>query len=47
MVTRRNLPELQVAYDRVKAFPEDLPNESVLWLELRAAVEKVLQHYTG
>lgn len=31
------------AFDRVKEFPEFLPNERVHWLELRAAVEKLLE----
>lgn len=33
------------AFDRVKEFPEFLPNERVYWLERRAAVEKVLERH--
>lgn len=36
---------LRVAFDRVKEFPEFKPHERVLWLELRAAVEKVLERH--
>jgi hypothetical protein len=34
---------LRRAFDRVKEFPEFLPDERMHWLELRAAVEKVLE----
>lgn len=34
---------LQSAFDRVKDRPEFIPNERALWLELRQAVEMVLQ----
>lgn len=37
---------MRAAFDRVKAFPEFLPDERVHWLELRAAVEKVLERFT-
>jgi len=36
---------LRAAFDRLKEFPEFLPNERVYWLELRAAVEKVLERH--
>lgn len=36
---------LRAAYDRVKEFPEFNPNERVHWLELRAAVEKLLERH--
>ncbi len=39
------MQQLRAAYDRVKEFPEFLPNERVYWLELRAAVEKVLERH--
>lgn len=34
---------LRAAFNRVKEFPEFNPNERVLWLELRIAVEKILE----
>lgn len=37
---------LQAAYDRVKDMPEFLPNAGAHWLELRQAVEKVLEPYS-
>lgn len=37
------LARLRAAFDRVKDFPEFKPEERVYWLELRAAVEKVLE----
>jgi hypothetical protein len=37
------MERLRRAFDRVKEFPEFLPDERVHWLELRAAVEKVLE----
>lgn len=36
---------LRAAFDRVKEFPEFKPDERVHWLELRAAVEKVLERH--
>lgn len=39
------MERLRIAFDRVKEFPEFLPNERVYWLELRAAVEKVLERH--
>lgn len=42
VVVRHDLPELQAAYDRVKAFPENLPDEAARWIELRAAVARSL-----
>lgn len=36
---------LQAAFDRVKGFPEFNPSERAHWLELRQAVEKVLEGY--
>jgi ATP-dependent exoDNAse (exonuclease V) beta subunit len=44
VVRRHNLPELQAAYDALKAFPESLPDEPVRWLALRAAVADALDH---
>jgi len=37
--------QLRAAFDRLKEFPEFLPDERVHWLALRAAVEKVLEKY--
>lgn len=37
------MERLRQAFDQVKEFPEFLPNERVHWLDLRAAVEKVLE----
>jgi hypothetical protein len=34
---------VQAAFDRVKEFPEFNPNERAHWLELRQAVEKLLE----
>lgn len=34
---------VRVAYDRLKAFPENLPDERKRWLELRAAVAEILE----
>lgn len=39
------MQRLRAAFDRVKEFPEFLPNERVYWLELRAAAEKVLERH--
>jgi hypothetical protein len=36
---------LRAAFDRVKEFPEFNPNERAHWLELRQAVEKVLERH--
>jgi len=41
------MDRLRQAFDRVKEFPEFLPNERVYWLELRVAVEKVLERHGG
>lgn len=35
-------PDIRTAYDRLKAFPENLPDEAARWIELRAAVSAVL-----
>jgi len=40
------LERLRAAFDRVKDFPEFKPDERVHWLELRAAVEKVLDRFS-
>lgn len=37
------MARLQSAFDKVKGFPEFNPNERAHWLELRQAVEKVLE----
>lgn len=42
LASREDLPDLKAACDLVKAFPENLPNEARRWLELRAAVARVL-----
>ena len=34
---------LQAAFEKVKAFPDFHPNERAHWLELRQAVEKLLE----
>lgn len=34
---------LRAAYDRLKAFPENLPDEAERWIDLRAAVKQVLE----
>ena len=39
------IQRLRAAFDRVKEFPEFLPDERVHWLELRAAVEKLLERF--
>lgn len=36
---------LRAAFNRVKEFPEFLPDERVHWLELRQAVEKLLERH--
>ena len=38
-----DIAQLRAAYDKVKEFPEFSPNERVYWLELRRAVELVLE----
>lgn len=43
MPVDEDMERLRAAFDRVKEFPELLPDERVRWLELRAAVEKVLE----
>ncbi len=42
---REDMERLKAAFDRVADRPEFLPNERVYWLDLRAAVEKVLERY--
>ncbi len=37
---------LRAAFDRVKDFPEFKPEERVYWLELRSAVEKLLERHS-
>lgn len=37
------MARLQAAFDRVKDRPEFLPDERARWLDLRQAVEKVLE----
>lgn len=37
------MQRLQAAYDKVKAFPDVSPKNLGHWLELRQAVEKVLE----
>jgi len=36
---------VRAAFDRVKAFPEDLPDEAARWLQLREAVKRVLAQH--
>ena len=36
---------LRSAFDRVKEFPEFQPDERARWLDLRQAVEKVLERH--
>jgi histidyl-tRNA synthetase len=36
---------VRAAFDRVKGFPEFLPDERARWLELRSAVEKLLERH--
>jgi hypothetical protein len=43
--TANDMQRLRIAFDRVKEFPEFLLNERVYWLDLRAAVEKVLERH--
>jgi hypothetical protein len=38
-----DIAALRAAFDRVKEFPEFLPDERARWLDLRAAVEKFLE----
>lgn len=38
---------VRAAYDRLTALPENLPDESNRWVELRAAVGKVLDKCEG
>lgn len=39
---RNDDPGVRAAYDRLKAFPENLPHEATRWIELREAVGRVL-----
>lgn len=36
---------LRTAFDRVKEFPEFQPDERARWLDLRRAVEKLLERH--
>lgn len=40
-----DIQRLRAAFDRVKEFSEFLPDERVHWLELWAAVEKLLERF--
>lgn len=42
-----DLDRLRAAFDRVKEFPEFLPDERARWLELRKAVERFLERQAG
>lgn len=40
---RNEDPEIRAAYDRLKEYPENLPNEAARWMDLRDEVGKLLQ----
>ncbi len=42
-----DLTDLRAAYDRVKDAPEFKPDERIRWIDLRRAVENVLERYEG
>lgn len=44
-LVRHEDPDVRAAYDRLKSFPENLPDERACWLDLRQAVQKVLEEY--
>lgn len=44
-VPAETIDRLRAAFDRVKEFPEFKPDERVRWLELRAAVEQLLERH--
>jgi len=39
---RNEDPDIRAAYDQLKAFPENLPDEAARWMDLREAVGRVL-----
>ena len=40
---RNEDPEIRASYDRLKEFPENLPNEAARWMDLRDAVGRVMR----